>query len=885
MNIEPTYLRYVHDHLKKGFLSADNAANLPHGFTGIFEERFEEDISVKEKQKQLQIFTCFALIKKEVSPQFVASILNKEEQDIIVFIEANSNWFNSSDPSLYALYHDRLRVFILEKQTATFIRQCNKRIIEKIEEFANGSFINEKAIYGLEYLLYHHALMYLFGDKDFNDIEKILNNEKYFQKVIENKINHDIILLGYSTITDCVFEKLDWKILEQISKSVYKYYEMRARQISEDLMSVHADWFQLYGYMESLSDNLAKVRFFFLMFLVERDLESVFFSEICEAINKIAEEEYLNLAEIAPFWLIQKVKNISGANDGILDVFFGEADEDELFAYNQVKPKYWYDEASSIKDYPKQYYKSYLEIISRIEKRTCNESDFQMLFDSVPVNNLFIRDETICRLTQYFLEKKSDSKLFIRWFIWLVTKSNFEVGPHSFGAINTFELCIQFIKNYDLDVVGELLAVFNEINIDNKGMKEFDQEQRLTYFLSEKYFQSNNNEQAKEILIATLTRIKPKDNLDVLVYRWIQYDIDTRIKKRINLENTLYQIEINFTHYLCKNEYSFESFKRSKIYADLGKIDSITRAEYYSQFAIEANKKDQDLSRSLISDAWNLLLKTDDTIEEGFALLSVFSSALEVMDEKWVNNAFKKIKATLLNTDEIAYHLSETLLSKRPGRFNSECLYFVIKEKYPQIFRFLRKEFKHELEFLEKQFQFEKHLSEDLNRYNSIREYWKENKKYFNLGEAGNGFFSFWDYIKEDTNIFNSFTTEDVRIINVINGKVNYRFPWEKFTHNNSKLIKYKERYSIHDIFLVGYNEGFECWNWIRESAEWNDEFVNLIYGALDGNSKRYKSFDWVNEQSIYPIILALKKCLHHESSLYLIMKFICLRNKLVLLS
>ena len=45
--LEPTYLRYIHDNLQKGSLSADNAANLPHGFTGIFEERFGANVSVK----------------------------------------------------------------------------------------------------------------------------------------------------------------------------------------------------------------------------------------------------------------------------------------------------------------------------------------------------------------------------------------------------------------------------------------------------------------------------------------------------------------------------------------------------------------------------------------------------------------------------------------------------------------------------------------------------------------------------------------------------------------------------------------------------------------------------------------------------------------------
>ena len=60
--IEPTYLRYVYDGLQKGSLSGDNAASLPHGFTGVFQDKFCADVSVKERQYQLELFTCFALL-------------------------------------------------------------------------------------------------------------------------------------------------------------------------------------------------------------------------------------------------------------------------------------------------------------------------------------------------------------------------------------------------------------------------------------------------------------------------------------------------------------------------------------------------------------------------------------------------------------------------------------------------------------------------------------------------------------------------------------------------------------------------------------------------------------------------------------------------------
>ena len=39
-HLEPTYLRYIYNGLQKGSVSADNAANLPVGFVGLYEEVF-----------------------------------------------------------------------------------------------------------------------------------------------------------------------------------------------------------------------------------------------------------------------------------------------------------------------------------------------------------------------------------------------------------------------------------------------------------------------------------------------------------------------------------------------------------------------------------------------------------------------------------------------------------------------------------------------------------------------------------------------------------------------------------------------------------------------------------------------------------------------------
>ena len=100
--IEPTYLRYIRDGLKKEAIHPDNA--LPDGLIGLYEDAFSENLSAVERQKLLEQFAIWALLKKEVSANFVAEVLDVKEENVLDFIAAYSKWFNSPEPGKYQLY-------------------------------------------------------------------------------------------------------------------------------------------------------------------------------------------------------------------------------------------------------------------------------------------------------------------------------------------------------------------------------------------------------------------------------------------------------------------------------------------------------------------------------------------------------------------------------------------------------------------------------------------------------------------------------------------------------------------------------------------------------------------------------------------------------------
>ena len=133
-NLDPTYLRYIYDNLIKGSVNPDNASELPDGLIGLYEEAFEEHLPVLQRQKLLQRFAIFALLKKEVSAVFVAEVLGESETEILEFINTNASWFNSPEPGKFQLYHERLKVFIIQKISQHELYVINEKIIKLLIE-------------------------------------------------------------------------------------------------------------------------------------------------------------------------------------------------------------------------------------------------------------------------------------------------------------------------------------------------------------------------------------------------------------------------------------------------------------------------------------------------------------------------------------------------------------------------------------------------------------------------------------------------------------------------------------------------------------------------------------------------------------------------------
>jgi hypothetical protein len=167
-NLDPSYLRYIYDGLDKGALHPDNEAALPEGLIGLYEDAFSESKSVPERQKILETFAIWALLKREVSAQFVAEILKVPTQEIVDFIATYSSWFVSPESGKYQLYHERLKVYLLQKLSDQEIQIIDNKLISRLELAIAEQKEDEFELYGLKFLSIHYfspAMIYGNGTK------------------------------------------------------------------------------------------------------------------------------------------------------------------------------------------------------------------------------------------------------------------------------------------------------------------------------------------------------------------------------------------------------------------------------------------------------------------------------------------------------------------------------------------------------------------------------------------------------------------------------------------------------------------------------------------------------------------------------------------------
>ena len=224
---DPTYLRTIHDGLLSGAVHKDNASALPIGLVGMYEEALPPATNVNERKKFLEFFSVWALLKKEVSAEFVTPLLAVwSEGQVIDYITQYSKWFNSPVSGKYVLYHERLRTFVLQKISAHHFEKCNETIIEQCQFALQTKAGNEWERYALEYLS-THMLIQAMESKDGEVLKALSYNTTHWSRQVEiskgfdwsKRMLNDMMLWASKydkdEVIECALNKVDLHHMEQ----------------------------------------------------------------------------------------------------------------------------------------------------------------------------------------------------------------------------------------------------------------------------------------------------------------------------------------------------------------------------------------------------------------------------------------------------------------------------------------------------------------------------------------------------------------------------------------------------------------------------------------------------------------------------------------------
>jgi tetratricopeptide (TPR) repeat protein len=182
---DPTYLRTIHDGLLSGAVHKDNASALPMGLVGMYEETLPPAANVNERKKFLEFFSIWALLKKEVSANFVLQFLFWwNEEEILEYIAQYSKWFNSPVSGKYVLYHERLRTFVLQKVSNSHFERANQQIIYKCQLALQTKASDEWERYALEYLS-SHILIRTMVSSDGSALKALAYDTNHWNRQIE----------------------------------------------------------------------------------------------------------------------------------------------------------------------------------------------------------------------------------------------------------------------------------------------------------------------------------------------------------------------------------------------------------------------------------------------------------------------------------------------------------------------------------------------------------------------------------------------------------------------------------------------------------------------------------------------------------------------------
>lgn len=267
--------------------------------------------------------------------------------------------------------------------------------------------------------------------------------------------------------------------------------------------------------------------------------------------------------------------------------------------------------------------------------------------------------------------------------------------------------------------------------------------------------------------------------------------------------------------------------------------------------------------------------------------LEVFSAALTVADQAWVNAHWKAVRSALRSVEEeelIEPTVEEFLMDGVPEaevkdeRFSRGRNREILEASHPHILRFFKKQYPDAWETAEERRKYLAAFEERVPQLGSIREWWREFKPWFRSGGPGAADRWVWERILAYPHLFERFTAEDVRCLNVVTRKTWVRFPAERAIHFHPKVKQYLDRFHV-DHWQMGTNWGFEGMGRYRSRLD-REDMGDVLQGALE--SPWELAQDWTEEKHWKGAAFAFAECAHMREEMEQLLSWLELRAQLM---
>ena len=800
MLTDPTYLRYIVDGLESQSIQQENISALPHGLMGTYEKSLPAEHNIRQREKFLQFFSVWALLKKEVSACFVADLLNWKEQEVIDQVSVYSKWFNSPASGTYILYHERLKVFILSKVSTIEIQKLSSLIIRFLKKDSQNKEINE---YFIRFYV-DHLVDISYELQSFQlELDEVIYMDEFWD---ESFFKLNSIIPSLSNLRKLVFYscfKKDWKLLKRISKLVL-YLEQKNDIFCEQILELnHLNLDLIQPCFDSISSSFNQLRFLtYLTIKIEINrLDKYIISDFhWNQLAVFVQTEYVNGALFLPKWILEKLNQIA-ANKKInsLLIILKNVDLNEVDPISDsgiLKSFSYLEDPKEIQSIP-EVDLSCFSTLKNILKE--GSTDFRYAYNIISSPNLMDRDALLFRATLDFIN--FDYTKSYDWLYWLLVKSDFESGGHTSPdeKYYTKNLIAKYIYKADVLALKKIQDLLKDIDLYNHHILE------AKCWISDRYFKIGHLTYAYEVLIQFNFELQSTFNESEWKSAWfVSQNLDFNIEE-LHVSKRL-DTMLCFPQkikYICFDEVS-------TLLKPLD-TDKVSKAEYFLETAVRVYKKQKKLGVKLVNAAWDLISQSSD-FASVIVKLEAIVTGLNFMPESWIYAKLKRVRNDFLDNWEdysMEYFLGfENFYSYKPFRFSDRNI-LKLSLKSDSVRSFLIEFDKEGLKNAVEDEKLERLIRKEAKNSTSFRDFWSNVKMFFRADKVGYKIEKIWTLFDSNDKIFQNINAEDVRIIGVIARKTNQHFPIELHIYKSKKLQIYHKRINIPDAWEYGFVRGF----------------------------------------------------------------------------